>query len=214
MKKNQFKKQIKIVFNSFYKYKIHKYNRYSFYNQTKNISYFINRGKNMRCPNCGARIKKGDDRCLKCGTKIQQIKGASNARVRQVKKEYQPELVVYSTVFPSDLSYKKTLIWCIFLGWMGAHYYYVKRYVSGAILSIMSAVFLLCSVPAITVMQTGSAGIFTPIGILFLTSSLYVIPSAIGALGIIIWAIDIIRLLTKSFSVPVVLADNDNVNKK
>jgi len=162
----------------------------------------------MRCPNCGAKIRKGDDRCLKCGTKVEQIKEASNARVRQVRKEYQPELVVYTTVFPKDLSYKKALLWCIFFGWLGAHCYYVKRYIKGVVLSVMSAIFLICSLPMGIFWQTGDAGIFNPMVSLLLSSEIYVIPSTIGALAVIMWVIDFVRILTHNFSIPVVLAEN------
>lgn len=163
----------------------------------------------MRCPNCGAKIRKSDDRCVKCGTKMNQIQGASSARVRQAKKEFQPELVVNSTYFPDDLSYKKALLLCIFLGWVGAHCYYVKRYVKGAILTIMTIIFWITALPFGVFMQTGDAGIFNPLVSFLLDTSLLGVIFSLGSLTIIIWAVDIIKLFTRTFPVPVVLREDE-----
>ncbi len=161
----------------------------------------------MRCPNCGARIKRGSSGCTKCNTNLKQISNASNKKVSQVRKEYQPELVVYSTVFPEDLSWKNTLLWCIFFGWMGAHCYYVKRYIKGIIMSVMFSFFLFCGMIMFMVWQVGSAGFLNPIADILVKSDLYSIPSVIGIIAVIMWIFDIIKLATRNFKVPVVLSE-------
>ncbi len=163
----------------------------------------------MRCPSCGTKIRRGNSQCLKCGTKIKQIQNASHKMVSKVRKEYQPELVVYTTCFPPDLSYKKTLLYCIFFGWFGGHLYFVKRYAKAIVMTIMAVIFLVCGFPVGIFLQSGDAGIFNPLVALLLTSNVYAIPCAIGALNFIMWILDIIKIITKTFSVPVVLAEDE-----
>lgn len=162
----------------------------------------------MRCPNCGAKIRKGNDRCLKCGTKLEQIEGASHKKVSTARKEYQPELVVYTTVFPVDLSYKHTLIYSIFFGWFGGHLYFVKRYFKAIMMSVMSVIFLICGFPIGVFLKTGDAGIFNPLVSFLMTGDIYIIPCVLGAIGVIMWVVDIIKIITRTFPVPVVLAEN------
>lgn len=161
----------------------------------------------MRCPNCGARIRKGSSGCVKCNTDLKQISNASNKKVSQVRKEYQPELVVYSTVFPDDLSWKSTLLWCIFLGWMGAHCYYVKRYAKAIVMTVMFSIFLFCAMIMFMVYQVGSVGFLNPIADILMYSDVYAIPSTIGIIAVIMWIFDIAKLATKTFKVPVVLSE-------
>ena len=161
----------------------------------------------MRCPKCGANIKKYQDRCSKCLTKISQIENASFKKVAEAKLEYQPEKIVYSTIFPKDLSRKKTMLFCIFLGWMGAHCYYVKRYFKAIVISVMMFVFLLFNVPMVYYLQFGSAWIFTPLAEWVTVSGAYIVSSTLGALALIIWLMDILLICTKRFKVPVVLEE-------
>ena len=97
----------------------------------------------MRCPNCGARMNKQAGVCLKCGTKLSQIQTASHQAVKQARAEYEPEKVVYTTMWPKDLSCRNTLLFCIFLGLFGAHYFYVKRPIPGTIFCVGWSIFLL-----------------------------------------------------------------------
>ena len=161
----------------------------------------------MLCPNCGARIKLKSDMCVKCGTKLCDIKDASFQMVKKVRKEYQPDLIVYSTAFPKDLSYKKTLLFCIFLGWMGGHLYYTQRYFKAIMLSVLSGIFLICIFPIPFYVEYGSVGFLTPLTSFLVNSQLYLLPSALGAITIILWVFDFIKILTRHFPVPVVLPE-------
>ena len=145
---------------------------------------------------------------------MQQIKEASHKKVSVVRKEYQPELVVYTTVFPHDLSYKKTLLFGIFFGWFGGHLYYVKRYFKAILMTLMAVFFLICGYPVAFFLQTGDAWIFNPLVKFLMTGNIYTIPCAIGAINFIMWIIDIIRIVTRTFNVPVVLAEKDEKQKK
>ena len=160
----------------------------------------------MRCPNCGAKFQKTANICLKCGTKMSQIEQASNEAIIKAKKEYQPEKIVYSTVFPKDLNYKKTLLLAIFLGMFGAHRYYTKQYLSAILMSISMSV---------TILFWGTLGLIfsgnlNELNISLSDATLSVfcsLTAIIGAITVLVWAFDVFKLATKKYKVPVVLAD-------
>lgn len=158
----------------------------------------------MRCPKCGHKIKRYEFGCSKCGLKMSDIEKASFNKVDIVKAEYQPERVVYSSFFPADLSYKKVLLLCIFLGWAGAQYYSTKRPIKGALLTIGSVLFLITSI-AMSLTVYGIGGFLMPLGGWLLSTGIYIFPCIFGALCVIVWIFDIIKLSTKQFKVPVVL---------
>ncbi len=161
----------------------------------------------MRCPNCGAKIKKGNDRCLKCGTMVEDIKKASHQMAIKARKEYEPNKVVLSTIFPSDLSYKKTLILCLLFGWMGLHCYYVKRNFKAILLTCFTVVFLIFIIPFGIFMQTGEVGFLTNLMTKMLFTKFYVIPCVLGAICVLVWASDFVALCFKNFAVPVVMPE-------
>ena len=163
----------------------------------------------MRCPNCGAKIKLKFGICPKCQTKISEIKEASFSLVRKARKEYEPEKVVYTTIFPKDLSFKNTLLMCIFLGWAGGHSYYVQRYFKAIMQSVLSAIFLFLVMPCACFLKYGSAGFLNPLAIFLLSTNLIVIPSICGAVAVMLWFLDLIKLLTRRFEVPVVMPEKE-----
>ena len=161
----------------------------------------------MRCPNCGAKMKVKFGICPKCQTKLSDIKEASFNLVKKVRKEYEPERVVYTTIFPKDLSFKKTLLLCVFFGWMGAHLYFVARYFKAIMLSVMTGIFLFTIIPVASMLKLGSAGFLTGYANFMLSTNLIVLPCALGAIAVIMWAFDIIKLSTRHFDVPVVMPE-------
>lgn len=166
----------------------------------------------MRCPNCGAKFPKNANICIHCGTQLSQIQKASNKAVIKAKKEYQPELVVYSSVFPSDLSYKKTLLLCIFLGLFGVHRYYTKQTLSAVIMTVLWSLMLFMS--TIMGLQMGGYINVGDIGItLYALNSVFGVVSIAGAGVIIKWGFDLFKLIFKNYKVPVVLAEKEMKGK-
>lgn len=162
----------------------------------------------MRCPNCGARMKIKYGVCPKCHTKLSDIKEASFNLVKKARKEYEPEKVVYTTVFPKDLSYKKTLLLCIFTGLFGGHSYFVQRYFKAIMQTCMFSIFLLLSIPSAYLLKYNSVGFLTPIMEFLIQTNLFIIPCVLGAVAVILWVLDIIKLITRRFEVPVVMPEN------
>lgn len=162
----------------------------------------------MRCPTCGAKFPKNANICVHCGTQMSQLETASNKAVTKAKKEYQPELIVYSSIFPTDLSYKKTLLLCIFLGLFGGHRYYTKQHFSAILMTIGTTIMLLASI----LLGQYWMGNFDPLEIgmsMQMFNSIISLVSICGAICIVKWAFDIIALATKRYKVPVVLGQKE-----
>ncbi len=163
----------------------------------------------MRCPKCGARIPHESPICFHCGTRLKQIREASFLAVREAKRTYQPEKIVYSTVFPKDLSYVKTLFMCIFLGMFGGHYFYTQRYPMAIFYLIGSVYFLICSIlpGAICGFDTDfTVAIPTVYSNPFL-ETIFIISCMYGIIIVALWLRDILSIIFKRFKVPVVLKE-------
>jgi len=158
----------------------------------------------MRCPNCGARIRKGDNMCFRCGTKLSQIENASHQAVKKARAEFQPEKVVLSTVWPKDLSYRNTLLMCIFLGLFGGHYFYTKRLIPGIIYCVVWSIFIL----TILIGKAITPGNFFPHSDINTVNHLIAFVCCGGALISVLWLSDICKIIFKRFNVPVVLQEN------
>ena len=156
----------------------------------------------MRCPNCGAKFPKNANVCLHCGTEMNQLVTASNKAVSKAKKEYQPELIVYSSIFPSDLSYKNTLLLCIFLGLFGAHRYYTKQYISAILMTVFWSITLIFS----AILGLFWGGYLTLNMDLYLFESITSFVSIGGVVVLIRWIYDIVLLALKKYKVPVILS--------
>ena len=133
----------------------------------------------------------------------------SESYINSIKEELfnlNPEKIIYSSFFPYDISYKKTLLLCVFLGWMGAHCYFVKRYFKAISMSVMMFIFLLTIISMVTVLEKVET-FLAPLGSWLLISGNYIIPCVMGALCVIMWISDIIKISFKKFKVPVVLQE-------
>lgn len=159
----------------------------------------------MRCPNCGARMNKNASVCFKCGTKMSQIQHASHQAVKKARAEFEPEKVVYTKYFPSDLNYVKTLLMCIFLGLWGGHYFYVKRPIPGIIFAVCWTTFLLFYL--ICGLNFGFVNGYPDFEGHKNIELFSVFVAMMGALVVAYWVMDIIRIAMKRFKVPVVLED-------
>jgi len=161
----------------------------------------------MRCPNCGAKFQKSANICLKCGTKLSQIQNASNSEATKARQEYQPEKIVYSTILPKDVSFKKTLLLAIFLGLFGAHRYYTRNYIPAIITSVLSGLFIVYFSVLGIIYQGYSINLVSAMASDQMLNMVTSLIALLGAVMIVLWAWDIIKICTKRFKVPVVLAD-------
>ena len=85
---------------------------------------------NMRqkCPRCGTKHLEHDVRCTGCGLIFERLKLATNKDAKIAIKEGNGKDVVYIKDTPSDLKRSSLILYTIFLGFFGAHCFYVGRY--------------------------------------------------------------------------------------
>ncbi len=148
----------------------------------------------MRCPVCGAKFEK--DRCKYChDVTAEKVLNASNLEAKKQRKKGLTENVVYSTTLPNDVSKKKLLLLTVFLGWFGAHNFYVGKNLKG----------LFYLVPMVLLLSLAAVSQFA--SYINTTTPMLVI-GYVCAVVAVLWFTDIVNILFKKFKVPVVLPGN------
>ena len=156
----------------------------------------------MRCPICGSKMVQ-KQLCKYCKITDDQIKNASNKKVKEYRKKDMQYLIHFSTVVPKDVSRIQLILFTIFFGLIGVNHYYVKRNIRGTFSVVTSSLTILVTI----------LSLFTNIFTLTLFMQLvYELVFYSMAVNVIMWGIDIINVFLGSFKIPVVLADKEKVN--
>lgn len=93
-----------------------------------------------RCPRCGTKNNYTNSKCTQCGLIFSRVENGSNKLAKGLILSGQKNLTLKAPGFPKDVSKKKFLFLCGFLGLFGAHNFYVGRYVK-AIYQIIIGIF-------------------------------------------------------------------------
>ena len=131
--------------------------------------------------------------CPSCQLNFTKFNTATNAEAKVAMRAGEKDKVLMRKGLPSDVSRIKLLIITIFLGFTGAHYYYVGRNKMGLFFSIFCGVGLINSIIT-ALMET------IPSGDLYQIFSLLTL--VWGMVGII-WIVDIAKVCLNKFKVPV-----------
>lgn len=145
------------------------------------------------CPKCYGKIQKESGRCTKCGFSIYDLKNATNKSAKEQIRSGNGDLVLYSTELPNDISKKKLLYYCGFLGIFGAHYFYCGRNFRGMtnlVISIFAIIILIFSFFSFT------SSLFQIFEYLF---------GVAFAVILILTSMDFTNIIFKKFKVPVYL---------
>ena len=148
---------------------------------------------NKRCPRCDSKLPIELIVCPECKLNFQKFESATNKEAKQALKEGEKDRVLMRNGRPSDVSFVKLLILTIFLGFMGAHYYYVGRYKKGIFFNVF---FIIGIVNAILTTFLD----VSPSGDLYQVFYFLVL---IWGLVIFLWIIDIAKVCTNKFKIPV-----------
>ena len=143
-----------------------------------------------KCPRCGEKCFESQARCDGCGLIFERLKFASNKKAKKCILKREKEQVIKTADFPKDLSRKKALLYCGFLGLFGAHNFYVGRYFKAitALLVTLVAVVCIALERYINYASFYENFFFLPTGIVFF-----------------MWFYDFIMLATKKYKVPIAL---------
>lgn len=153
----------------------------------------MNLFKNKRCPRCNTKMPVEIVSCPSCQLNFQKFESATNAEAKEAMREGEKDRVLMRKNRPSDVSFVKLLLITIFLGFTGAHYYYVGRYKMGAFFSIFFGVGLVNAI-------INSLLKATPTGDLYQVFTLLVL---VWGVVIALWIIDIAKVCVNHFKIPV-----------
>ena len=145
----------------------------------------------MWCPKCYGGMKKKEGFCPHCGFKLKDFEGATNGKIRIARANGVKDDILYTTDIPIDVSKKKLLLLCIFLGFMGAHNYYVGKFGR----AIYSTVTFVVWTTIVILMISGVTS-----WVLKNFTSLFAL---LFGVSMVIWIFDLINIITKKFKIPV-----------
>ena len=144
------------------------------------------------CPRCGMRNLISADECIECKLVFSRMQFATNRDAKRKLKRGDREFIIMSNDLPSDVSFLKLLLACIFGGLFGVHSFRVGRYVRGIFPLISTSALILFTIfnePMILAMgESGFGALSTCVGFFMM-----------------MWPIDIVLILMKKFKVPVAI---------
>ncbi|MBQ0017335.1 MAG: NINE protein [Clostridiales bacterium] len=150
----------------------------------------------MHCPKCYGKIDKQSKRCVDCGFRLNEMKGATHKEVRQARRDGVGQDVLYTTDLPEDIKKKKLLLLCVFLGLFGAHSFYTGK-IFKAIFSIISTVAITTIAILFIATQTtaeyyGMAMVWT-----------YSVSLLLMGINIVMFLFDLINIIRNKYKVSV-----------
>lgn len=144
----------------------------------------------MKCPRCGEENFKTQKKCSDCGLVFDRLNYVSNraGKIAVVRRE--KENILRVTKWPKDAKKSKALLLCGFLGLVGAHNFYLGRYVKGFFSLIVTLVACVCIMleNVIDYASFYESFFFLPTGIMFL-----------------MWWVDFILIASNKYKIPVAL---------
>lgn len=161
---------------------------------------FFKKEKNkQKCPRCGEKSLIIQKKCENCGLIFDRLKYASNKEAIKCMLRGEREKIIKTTSLPQDRNKWVAGALCAFLGFAGAHNFYLGRYAKaffsfGVIL--LTAIFILLLEPDVQA---------------WLYSTWMVVPCA---LVFFFWFYDLILILINKYKIPIALKmPSNNINQ-
>ncbi len=151
--------------------------------------------KNKRCPRCNFKMPVEMAKCPRCELNFQKFNLATNAEAKNAYSEGDGDRVLLRKGCPQDVSRIGLILITIFLGFMGAHYYYVGRVKMGVFYSVFFVVGLVNAF--ITLVNK-----ITPTGDWY---QLFYLLVLVWGVVIALWLVDIVMVCINKFKIPVSL---------
>lgn len=150
----------------------------------------MKRQKNHKvCPRCGNKCLLNQEKCEECNLIFSRMQYASNVAAKKKLRKFDTDFVIYTNQYPNDVSWIKMLLYCIFFGIMGGHYYYVGKYIKGGLMSASFVYLIFCTV-------------FNAYMFDYMEANYLFLPIGIAALA---WVVSLVFVCTKKFKVPVIV---------
>lgn len=148
---------------------------------------------NKRCPRCNTKSPSTAVTCPECQLNFEKFEQATNKDAKRMMRAGEKEQVLMRKGMPADVKRWKVLLLAIFLGFMGAHHYYVGRYKMGIFYTIF---FMIGCANAVLVSLVKS----TPTGFWYEIFTLLVL---VWGAVLAMWIIDIAKIVVNTYKVPV-----------
>ena len=142
-----------------------------------------------KCPRCGNKCLSSQSKCEECGLLFSRLEFTSNKAAKKKIRHFDTDFVIQTKDLPSDVKYWKLLVLAICTGLFGGHYYYVGKYIKGALMSLSFVYLIFCTVfNAELVYYLETYYLYAPIGVMALA-----------------WMISLVFILSRKFKVPVIV---------
>lgn len=148
--------------------------------------------KMVTCPRCGLKTFEGVETCPDCGLVFSRLEIATNKDAKRKILRGDRDYIIKTNKLPSDVSFIKLLLLCIFLGPLGVHNFYTGRYLKGSFLALsFTGIFLLVvfNAPLINIDGGNLVGAL----------------STICGLILLMWPWDLFMIVLKKYKVPVAI---------
>ena len=153
----------------------------------------MNLFKNKRCPRCNTKSPVEIVICPGCELNFQKFETATNKQAKQAIKQRENERVLMRKGRPSDVKLVPLLLITIFLGFTGAHYYYVGRYKMGAFFTVFFSVGVVNGILSTLLKETPKGDLY----------QIFILLVLIWGLVAMLWIIDIAKVCLNKFKIPV-----------
>lgn len=161
----------------------------------------IKKAEFKKCPYCKMKNHINAVECYNCSLNFHEIKEASNIKAKKMiaRKKFGETFegeIVYVKEYTPELSRIKTLIWCLTLGYFGAHSFYVGKFLKGIVslvLGILSIVFFFIMYYNMLYVRTDITDIYMLIG------------SVCSMFPLVSMLFDLVAIITKKDTIPVAL---------
>ncbi len=142
-----------------------------------------------KCPRCGTKCLINQQTCPECGLIFARLEFASNKAAKKKILRFDRDFVIYTNQYPKDISWIKLLLYSIFLGLFGGHYYYCGKYIKGSLMTASFVYLMFCT-------------IFNDQMYALMENQYFYLPIGIAAFA---WIYSMLMVITKRFKVPVIV---------
>ena len=156
--------------------------------------------KKITCPRCGLKSVEGVESCPDCGLVFSRLEVATNKDAKRKILRGDREYIIKTNRLPSDVSFLKLLLLCIFLGPVGAHCYYTGRYLRGGVLTCTFVAIIMFVIFNAPLMQINNGAFLGAV-------------STVCGLIELLWIWDIAMIILKKYKVPVAIDLEGSMSK-
>ncbi len=149
--------------------------------------------KYKRCPRCNTKVPSEVNICPGCSLNYIKFNQATNKQAKIALKSGQTDKVLLRRGLPNDVNKTTLLLLTIFLGFTGAHYYYVGRVKMGLFFSFFCIIGIINVIVNSVLKDVPTSDWF----------QVFVFLVLVWGFVLMLWIIDIAKVIFNRFKVPV-----------